>query len=90
VRDVNDAYTRLKRGAATREKNLPKNTIETETWSNPESEQLYRDHWPHDPGLFERYEEGEQWGGCAFFAPFDGDYGFVLLCQIAPSSGDGV
>jgi hypothetical protein len=56
------------------------NTVETGTWSNPESEQLYRDHWPHDAGLFERYEEGEQCGGCAFFAPFNVDFG--LCCYV--------
>ena len=55
-----------------------RNTIVTETWSNPESEQLYLEHWPDDAHLFERYEDGEQCGGCAFFAPFNADYG--LCC----------
>jgi len=52
-----------------------RNTIVTETWSDPESERLYRERWPDDPGLFERYEDGEQCGGCAFFAPFNADFG---------------
>lgn len=54
------------------------NTIITETWSNPESERRYTEEWPEDPGLFERYEDGEQCGGCAFFAPFNADFG--LCC----------
>ena len=57
---------------------MNQNTIVTETWSNPKSERMYLEQWPDDPGLFERYEEGEQCGGCAFFAPFNADYG--LCC----------
>jgi len=54
------------------------NRIVTDTWSDEGSERLYMEQWPNDPGLFDRYEEGEQCGGCAFFAPFNEDYG--LCC----------
>lgn len=57
------------------------NVLVTETWSTPESAKLYETHWPNDRGLFERYEEGEQCGGCAFFAPFNADFG--LCCYAA-------
>ena len=56
-----------------------RNIIETETWSNPDSERLYLDHWPREPELYAQYEEGQQCGGCSFFAPFNFDYG--LCCH---------
>ena len=61
---------------------MNRNSIVTETWSNPESERLYAASWPAEQGLFERYQDGEQCGGCAFFAPFNADYG---LCCYAKS-----
>jgi hypothetical protein len=58
---------------------MNRNVIETETWSNHESERRYVDHWPEEPDLYTRYEDGEQCGGCSFFAPFNSDYG--LCCH---------
>lgn len=55
------------------------NTIVTETWSNPESETLYRNEWPDEPDLRARKMEGDQCGGCSFFAPFNADFG--LCCN---------
>jgi hypothetical protein len=49
------------------------NQILTTTWSNPASEQLYKSHWPDEPQVFKQYENGQQCGGCAFFAPFNYD-----------------
>src|ERR1044071_2135309 len=40
-------------------------------------QRCFREPLPHDSGLFERYEEGEQCGGCAYFAPFKADSGYV-------------
>lgn len=57
------------------------NSITTDTFSNPESETLYRDHWPREPGVYAQYEDGLQCGGCAFYAPFNADYG--LCCNPA-------
>jgi hypothetical protein len=58
---------------------MNKNTIITEAFSNPESEQRYRDQWPDDPALLAQHDDGQQCGGCTFYAPFNADYG--LCCQ---------
>lgn len=56
------------------------NRIVTDRFSNPESEKLYREHWPDEPSTYtELYEQGKQCGGCSFFAPFNSDWG--LCCR---------
>lgn len=56
------------------------NTIRTDGFSNPVTEQMYRDGWPQEPRLLHLIrEEGRQCGGCSFFAPFNADYG--LCCN---------
>ena len=57
------------------------NRITTGAFSNPQSEALYRDHWPSEPEVYAQYRDGQQCGGCAFFAPFNADYG--LCCNAA-------
>jgi hypothetical protein len=57
------------------------NTVARDSWSNPKSHQLYLDRWPTEPAVLTRYEGGEQCGGCAFFAPFNHDWG--LCCHPA-------
>ena len=55
------------------------NRIILGTWSNPESERLFRSKWPLEPDVFELYDSGRQCGGCAFYAVFNSDYG--LCCH---------
>ena len=56
------------------------NRIMTDRFSNPQSEQMYREHWPEEPTLYtDHYAQGKQCGGCAFFAPFNADWG--LCCH---------
>jgi hypothetical protein len=56
------------------------NRIVTDRFSNPESEKLYREHWPDEPQTYtDLYEEGQQCGGCSFFAKFNSDWG--LCCH---------
>lgn len=56
-----------------------RNTIITTGWSNPDSEALYRAEWPDEPTIRAQYFDGEQCGGCSFYAPFNDDYG--LCCN---------
>ena len=56
-----------------------KNAITTDTWSNPSAKDLYTAQWPEEPETRAQYEEGRQCGGCAFFAPFNADWG--LCCH---------
>lgn len=51
------------------------NAIITTDWSNPNSAELYTRGWPSEPELGKQYEEGNQCGGCSFFAPFNEDWG---------------
>jgi hypothetical protein len=51
------------------------NKIDTSEFSNPESKRLYVETWPAEPSCKRRYENGEQCGGCSFFAPLNYDYG---------------
>jgi hypothetical protein len=60
---------------------MNRNTIITEDFSNPASEALYKANWPEEPEVFAQYEDGGQCGGCAYFAPFNADYG--LCCNPA-------
>src|SRR6185503_3028619 len=55
------------------------NHIITDTWSNPDSERLYRAEWPDEAEVRAQYYDGAQCGGCSFFAPFNLDYG--LCCN---------
>jgi hypothetical protein len=55
------------------------NSIVTNTWSNPESEKLYASGWPEEPALVRQHENGDQCGGCSFFAEFNFDWG--LCCH---------
>lgn len=55
------------------------NKVETARFSNPESEALYKAHWPGETATYSQYQEGMQCGGCSFFAPFNFDYG--LCCH---------
>ncbi len=58
---------------------MNENQIITGRWSNDESQRLYQLHWPDEPALKNQYEEGHQCGGCAFFVPFNHDWG--LCCH---------
>jgi hypothetical protein len=55
------------------------NRVVTDSWSNPESERLYISHWPDEPATYQRYEKGDQCGGCSFYAQFNSDWG--LCCH---------
>lgn len=54
------------------------NHIVTDRWSNPDSERRYREGWPEEPALAAQYSGGNQCGACAYFAPFNADWG--LCC----------
>jgi len=55
-----------------------RNVVVRDTWSNPASQLRYSEEWPDEPAIRAQYEDGEQCGGCAFFAPFNHDRG--LCC----------
>jgi hypothetical protein len=55
------------------------NTVITDGFSNPESEQRYKANWPDEPKCQQQHERGDQCGGCSFFAQFNADYG--LCCH---------
>lgn len=55
------------------------NAVVRDSWSSPGSRELYFDGWPTEPDVRQRYESGEQCGGCAFFAPFN--YDWSLCCH---------
>lgn len=55
------------------------NQIVTDRFSNPASGALYTDKWPGEPETASRYENGQQCGGCSFYAAFDADWG--LCCH---------
>jgi len=59
---------------------LNQNKVVTDRFSNPESERRYSERFSGEPALAEQcFEAGRQCGGCAFFAPFNLDYG--LCCH---------
>ena len=58
---------------------MNENRIVTTRFSNPDSARRYREHWPDETELRLQAEEGGQCGGCAFFAPFNSDWG--LCCN---------
>ena len=55
------------------------NVLHTSGFSNPESQELYEQQWPRAPAVRKMYNEGQQCGGCSFFAPFNSDWG--LCCH---------
>jgi hypothetical protein len=56
------------------------NKIITNRFSNPEAEKLYMSAFENDPELYKQYAiDTLQCGGCAFFAPFNSDWG--LCCH---------
>jgi hypothetical protein len=54
---------------------MNKNQIITDRWSNDDSQRIYQSRWPNEPNVRAQYEEGQQCGGCSFFAPFNYDWG---------------
>ena len=56
---------------------VPMNTnqIITDSWSNKSSEQLYAQKWPGEPAVQAACANGDQCGGCSFFAAFNSDWG---------------
>lgn len=55
-----------------------RNRVITEGFSNSASEKSYRLQWPDEPAMRKSYIDGQQCGGCTWFAPFDEDWG--LCC----------
>jgi hypothetical protein len=55
------------------------NHVITDRWSNEESRRLYEQRWPGEGKVLRQYENGNQCGGCSFFAPFNSDWG--LCCH---------
>jgi hypothetical protein len=52
-----------------------RNTIMTEAFSSPTSARMYKERWPDEPATRERCDNGDQCGGCSYFAPFNTDWG---------------
>ena len=44
------------------------NRISTDGFSNPASSRLYDQQWPSEPKVRQRYRNGQQCGGCSYFA----------------------
>ena len=59
------------------------NTVVRDYWSSVSSSQLHLARWPSEPDVRRRYENGEQCGGCAFFAPFNYDWGLCYAYDVA-------
>jgi hypothetical protein len=55
------------------------NRIYTDGWSNKASYKLYSHGVPNEPHLGVAHQQGNQCGGCSFFAPFNEDY--ELCCH---------
>lgn len=85
LRQALEEYQKRVMPARPMEKEYPgrqnKNAIITDTWSNPSAKDLYDAAWPEEPETRAQYEEGRQCGGCAFYAPFNADWG--LCCHSA-------
>jgi hypothetical protein len=58
---------------------MNQNRIIADCWSNDDSKRLYELKWPEESNIRKQYEEGQQCGGCSFFAPFNYDWG--LCCH---------
>ena len=56
-----------------------KNIICVDRWSNPETEAIYTTQFRDQPDLQRQHENGDQCGGCSFFAAFNADWG--LCCH---------
>ena len=57
---------------------MNRNVIFSDHWSNPETRKLFDAKWPDEPECRKRHENGDQCGGCSFFAPFDEDFGLCV------------
>ncbi|MEZ5955579.1 MAG: hypothetical protein R3C13_14885, partial [Hyphomonas sp.] len=55
------------------------NLICVDRWSNPETKAIHESQWCNNPILQAQYENGDQCGGCSFFAAFNADRG--LCCH---------
>ncbi|MFZ4538191.1 MAG: type II toxin-antitoxin system RelE/ParE family toxin [Propionivibrio sp.] len=55
------------------------NNVVTDSWSNPDSEALYRSDWPQEPNVARLYESGRQCGSCSYYAGFNTLFG--LCCH---------
>lgn len=55
------------------------NVIRLDGWSNPDTEAIYTNNWRDSPELRSQHENGDQCGGCSFFAAFNSDWG--LCCN---------
>ncbi len=55
------------------------NQILTDTWSNPESSERYKQHWPARTRAIYTIREREPMWRCSFFAEFNADWG--LCCH---------
>lgn len=57
------------------------NRVITDNWSNRASRDLYMAGWPDAPLYREKYESGQQCGGCSFYAKFNSDWGLCAYDQ---------
>lgn len=57
------------------------NKITTTDFSNPETKAIFKQDFNGDESLRQKYEKGQQCGGCSFYAEFNEDYG--LCCNKA-------
>jgi hypothetical protein len=51
------------------------NRIKDDSWSDPRTKKMYLDRFPGEPELHRQADDGQQCGGCSFFAPFGLDFG---------------
>src|SRR5262245_30891177 len=58
---------------------MNRNFIVQGGWSDDDSRLRYESRWAGEPHVLRRYEDGEQCGGCSFYAKFDPDWG--LCCH---------
>lgn len=58
---------------------MNRNNIVLTDWSNVESKRRYESRWTGESSLLLQYENGDQCGGCSFFAKFNADLG--LCCH---------
>lgn len=60
-------------------KAMNSNSIHPNGWSNPLTQEVYDGQWADAPSLRIQHANGDQCGGCSFFAPFNSDWG--LCCR---------